>query len=425
MKKEELIYDWNVQGIFPEKPKKIIEFDDETLRDGIQSPTIKEPSIADKVKILNLMEEIGINSADLGLPGAGINVVNDVTVLAKEIVDNKLNITGSCAARTIKDDIVPIIDISQKTGLPLCVDMFIGSSTIRRYAEDWSIERMLANTKGAVDFAIKEGLPVMYVTEDTTRAHPETLSILYKTAIEHGAKRICVCDTVGHATPYGICNLIKFVQEIVKETGVENIKIDFHGHRDRGLSLANTIAAIIAGVDRVHGCGLGIGERCGNTPMDQLLVNLQLMGWIEKDLTKITPYCKVVSEACDIPMPYNYPIFGEDAFRTATGVHATAVIKAMKKEGEAWLADAVYSGVPASMIGKKQLIEVGPMSGKSNIIFWLEQRNIKAEEELIKAIFDHAKKSKKILKNEKITEIVNNHNTNDIKSECLKNLSEN
>ncbi len=405
MKQHELIYDWNVQGITPEKPKKKIEFDDETLRDGMQSPTIRNPSIGDKIKILHLMNELGIDSADIGLPGAGPVVVKDVTILAKEICDNKLNIGASCAARTVVTDITPIIEISQKTGIPICVDMFIGSSTIRSYAENWSMDRMMKNTEDSVKFAKKNKLPVMYVTEDTTRAHPETISALYKCAIENGAERICVCETVGHAAPYGIFILIIFVNDIVKETGVV-VKLDFHGHCDRHLALPNTIAAIIAGVDRVHGCGLGIGERSGNTPMDLLLINLKLMGWIDNILTKLPEYSKVISEACNIPIPYNYPVLGEDAFRTATGVHAATVIKAMKKETDVWLADAVYSGVPASMVGLKQKIEIGPMSGKSNVIFWLEERNIKPSEYLVDTIFNFAKQTNTILSEDQINKMI-------------------
>ena len=405
MRTADLIYDWNVQGIKPEKPAKEIEFDDETLRDGIQSPTIKEPAIDEKIKILHLMEELKIHSADIGLPGAGPRLAQDVTQLAQEIKDNKMNIQASCAARTVEADIRSVIEISQKVGIPICVDMFIGSSSIRRYAEDWSIDRMIRNTEGAVQLAKKYNLPVMYVTEDTTRANPEMLRILYKTAMENGADRICVCDTVGHATPYGIHNLLSYVKHLVKETK-EDTKIDFHGHRDRGLSLVNTLTSVIAGADRIHGCGQGIGERCGNTPMDHLLVNMKLLGWIDNDLTKLPEYCETIAKSCDIEIPYNYPILGEDAFRTGTGVHATAIIKAIKKEDDKWLADSVYSGVPASMVGREQKIEIGPMSGKSNVIFWLEKNGYEKDQKLIDGIFDLAKSKNKILSDQEIQEFL-------------------
>jgi 2-isopropylmalate synthase len=244
----------------------------------------------------------------------------------------------------------------------------------------------------------------MFVTEDTTRARPETIDRLYTTAIECGAERICVCDTVGHATPEGVRSLLSFVKEVVARTG-RPVKIDWHGHRDRGLDIPNTLAAIEAGADRVHGCALGIGERCGNTPMDILLVNLKLMGWISNDLSRLPDYCRTVSEATGVPVPISYPVVGADAFRTGTGVHAAAVIKALKK-GDRWLADRVYSGVPAGEFGLRQRIEIGPMSGLSNVQHWLSERGIPPKEDLVKAVFEAAKRSNRVLTNAEIEALV-------------------
>lgn len=403
LEEKELIFDWNeiAEGW---KPGGVIEFDDETLRDGIQSPSVKDPTIDEKIRILHLMDELGIHSADIGLPGAGPRAVEHVTALAQEIAQAKLNIEANCAARTLKVDIDPIISISQKLSLPIEASVFIGSSPIRQYAEGWTLDRMLKHTEEAVTYVVGHDLPVMYVTEDTTRATPETVKKLYTTAIECGARRICVCDTVGHAIPEGVGRLISYVREVVAETG-EDVKIDWHGHRDRGLSVPNTIAAVAAGADRVHGTALGIGERVGNTPMDLLLVNFRLLGWIDQDLTKLSEYCRLVAEACHVPLPKNYPVVGEDAFRTATGVHAAAVIKAQKK-GDAWLADRVYSGVPAGAFGLKQKIEIGPMSGESNVIYWLEQHNIEPEGTLVNRIFDAAKHANFVLTDDEITAIV-------------------
>ncbi len=405
LREQELIYDWNTAGDLPPfKPSKEIEFDDETLRDGLQSPSVKDPSLDDKIRILHLMNDLGIDIADIALPGAGPRAREQALTLAREIVDSKLDIKADCAARTVKQDILPIIEISQITGLSIEVSTFIGSSPIRIYAEEWNLDMMRRRTEEAVSMVVDAGLPVMYVTEDTTRAHPDTVEKLYSTAIECGARRICICDTVGHAIPYGVKNLIGFVKKVVKNTG-EDVRIDWHGHRDRGLSIPNTIAAIEAGVDRVHGTALGIGERVGNTPMDTLLVNLQLLGWIEKDLTKLPEYCRTVSRACDVPVPISYPVVGADAFRTATGVHAAAVIKARKK-GDSWLADRVYSGVPAHLFGMEQTIEIGPMSGESNVIFWLREKGIEPERSLVGKIFSLAKSSRELLREEELLEIL-------------------
>ncbi len=403
MEERELIYDWNTAGDFF-KPLKRIEFDDETLRDGLQSPSVQDPSIEEKIEILHLMTDLGIDSADIALPGAGPRAREQALRIAREIVDSKLGIQANCAARTVKQDIIPIIEISQETGLSIEVSAFIGSSPIRIYAEEWNLDTMLRLSEEAVTLAVRAGLPVMYVTEDTTRADPDALDKLYTTAIECGARRICVCDTVGHAIPQGVRNLVGFIRKVVQKTG-EDVKIDWHGHRDRGLSIPNTIAAIEAGVDRVHGTALGVGERVGNTPMDILLVNLKLLGWIDKDLTKLPEYCRKVSRACNVPIGLNYPVMGEDAFRTATGVHAAAVIKAQKK-GDFWLADRVYSGVPAHIFGREQVIEIGPMSGESNVVFWLEQKGIEPKKEIVAKIFTLAKSSRGLLDEDRLMELL-------------------
>ena len=400
MDERELIYDWNHAGEVWDQPPFRIQFDDETLRDGLQSPSVLTPSIEQKIEILHLMDRLKIDTADIGLPGAGPHVVRDVALLAQEIVSGKLAIRANCAARTMVRDIEPVADIVQKVGLPIEVCTFIGSSPIRQYAESWTVETMLQHTREAVSFAVKQGLEVMYVTEDTIRAHPATLRQLFLTAIECGAKRLCLCDTVGHATPSGVRNLLGFTHEVVQESGAR-VGVDWHGHSDRGLAVINTIAAIRAGASRVHGCAIGIGERVGNTALDQLLVNLRLLGWIDNDLTALTEYCEKVSDATGVPIPVNYPMVGADAFRTGTGVHAAAVIKAWRK-GQDWLADRVYSGVPAGLIGRRQEIEVGPMSGESNVVYWLESRGLTPSPERVQAVFQRAKSVDRVLSEDEI-----------------------
>jgi 2-isopropylmalate synthase len=404
MDERELIHDWNEAGERWAKPPFRIQLDDETLRDGLQSPSVRTPSIEDKLTALHCMERLGIDTADIGLPGAGPHVVHDVTRLAQEIATAKLAIRANCAARTLRQDITPVIEISQKVGIPIEVCTFIGSSPIRQYAENWTVELMLQHTEDAVGYAVSHGLPVMYVTEDTVRARPETLRRLFLAAIHAGAKRLCLCDTVGHATPTGAANLVRFALEVVRESG-EAVELDWHGHSDRGLAVINTIAAIQAGATRVHGCAIGIGERVGNTPIDQLMVNLKLLGWIDNDLSALPEYCELVSRSTGVPIPPNYPVIGRDAFRTGTGVHAAAVIKAYRK-GTDWLADRVYSGVPASLVGRTQQIEVGPMSGESNVIFWLESRGIEPSDERIKAVFLRAKSVDRVLTDHEIQAVL-------------------
>ncbi len=404
LKHSHLIYDWNSVPGARFKPASQVLLDDESLRDGLQSPSVKDPFIEDKLKILHLMEDLGINFADIGLPGAGPRAVADVERLAREIADCRMKLKPNCAARTHENDIRPVAEISQRAGLPIEVACFLGSSPIRRYTENWTDDFLLRTTEAAVKYARSLGLEVMYVTEDTSRCDPETIKRLYSTAINFGATAIVICDTVGHATPSGVQALIGFVLEQVVKPSGEIVRVDWHGHSDRGLAVANSLAALAAGADCVHGTALGIGERVGNTQMDQMLVNLKLMEispWAEQDLTKLKDYCLTVSQATGVPIPKNYPVLGEDAFRTATGVHAAAVIKAFKK-GDIELANTVYSGVPSHYFGLEQIIEIGPMSGKSNVIFWLERRGIAASDELVDRIVQRAKASDRILTEEEI-----------------------
>ncbi|MEM1449146.1 MAG: 2-isopropylmalate synthase [Planctomycetota bacterium] len=392
---DRLIHDWN-----DESPEGFgtIQLDDETLRDGLQSPSALDPDLGDKIELVHLMDRLGIDTANVGLPGAGDRAREHILGLAMEMKD--LSITPNVACRTVISDIEPAADIQQKTGEPVEICAFIGSSPIRFYTENWELDRMVQLSHDAVAFAVKENMPVMFVTEDTTRAHPDTLRALYGAAIDAGAKRLCVCDTCGHATPTGVRRLLRFVRDIAEEKGVE-VGIDWHGHRDRGFGLINALVAIEAGASRIHGSALGVGERAGNTEMDLLLVNLGLVGWIDRDLTALGEYVARASEAIGIPFPENYPVFGRDAFETATGVHAAAVVKAFRK-GDAWLADRVYSGVPAGMFGLEQRILVGPMSGKSNVSWVLEKNGVEPTDETVARVLEVAKTSARNLSDEEV-----------------------
>ena len=408
MKASELIYDWNRIHPASLKPVGPVLLNDESLRDGLQSPSVRDPSIQDKIEILHLMEALGINSLDLGLPGAGPRAVEHVEALARQIVSHKMKIQANCAARTHQNDIRPIAEIVSRTGLPIEAATFLGSSPIRRYTEGWTDDFLLRTTDSAVSYAVSLGLQVMYVTEDTSRCDPETIKRLYSTAINCGARAICICDTAGHATPMGTFALVRFIlEEVVKPSG-ETIRVDWHGHCDRGLAIANSMAALVAGAVCVHATAIGIGERVGNTQMDQMLVNLKLMGihpWADQDLTKLKTYCQAISKATGVPIPVNYPVLGDDAFRTATGVHAAAVIKAYKKN-DIELANTVYSGVPSHVFGLEQIIDVGPMSGKSNVIFWLERHGIAPTDDCVERIYKRAKASDHTLSETEIMECV-------------------
>ena len=399
-----LVYDWNSTGALSGPPTGAVELDDETLRDGLQSPSALCPPVGKKIELLHHMEALGIDAADIGYPGAGPRALADVVALAEEIARSGLRIRPNCAARTVPTDVHPIAEAQQRSGTAIEASLFLGSSPIRQHTEGWDVDFLRRTAEEAVRLARSLGLEVMFVTEDTTRAHPDHLRALYTTAIEAGARRICLADTVGHVAPWGVQELVRFVRGVVAEAR-EPVKIDWHGHRDRGLDLINSLVAVTEGVDRVHACGLGIGERVGNLPMDLLLVNLKLLGWIDRDLRALPAYCHTVAEATGISIPPNYPVVGKDAFETSTGVHAAAILKALRR-GDEWLADRVYSSVPAREFGLEQVISIGPMSGQANVVAWLDRRDLQADPETVEHILSAAKASDHVLRDEEILQLL-------------------
>jgi 2-isopropylmalate synthase len=401
-----LVHDWNQDGAPPGPGVMLppVMLNDETLRDGLQSPSVRTPDIEAKIDLLTRMDVLGIDTANIGLPGAGPHVARDVECLARAIAGQRLKITANCAARTVVTDIIPIAEISQRAGVAIECCAFIGSSPLRQYTEGWTLDHLQHVTEEAIAFAVREGLTVTYVTEDTTRADPGSLRALFTTALGVGASRLCVADTVGHATPRGASAVVRFVKDLLDELQ-SSAGIDWHGHQDRGLGVACALAAIDAGATRVHGTALGIGERSGNTPIDLLLVNLVMMGYLERDLLTLPAYCEAVALACDVPIPANYPVIGGDAFRTATGVHAAAVLKAMRK-GDRSLVDAVYAAVPASVVGREQQIDIGPMSGRSNVIFWLERRGLPTIDRVIDRVLAAAKASNRTLTEPQVRQLM-------------------
>ncbi len=394
-----LIHDWNAD---PDTDSATsawarVGVHDETLRDGLQGPSVSDPTLEAKARLVRLLDALGVESLDVGLPGAGPRAVADVHALVRLIRDEGLRIRPGVACRTVAADIRPAIAVAEATGVPLQAMCFLGTSPLRQVAERWDVRVLERLTRTAVRLAADGGLEPWFVTEDTIRSEPDTLRRLFSAAIEEGAVGLVLCDTVGHATPDGTRRLVRWTRALLDELGVAHrVRLDWHGHDDRGLSLANSLAAAEAGVARVHACLLGIGERVGNTALDQVLVNQALARGGRADLRPLLEAVRLVSDATDTPIAPTYPVFGADAFRTATGVHAAAVIKALKL-GRTDLADAVYSGVPARMVGLQQQIGVSFMSGASNVRWWLEQHGHEATPGRVEALLAAAKASRRLL----------------------------
>ncbi len=406
MSEADYVFDWNEVERRGALIRPGFELFDETLRDGLQNPSVTDPEIEDKIEILHLMESLGIHEADIGLPGSSKRAFDHCLRLCQEVTKNKMKIKVACAGRTVVGDITPMIELSQKAGLPIDVYAFIGSSPIRQFVEEWDLPLIAKRSAEAIDVAVKAGLTVAYVTEDTTRSRPDVLTALFTAAIEHGASRLCLSDTVGHATPDGVRNLIRFTKNVIAGTGAKNVQIDWHGHNDRGFALENAIWALEFGAHRVHATALGIGERVGNVPMELLLMNLKLLGQLqEQDLTSLLAYSQAIARAVGWQIPISYPLVGRDAFRTATGVHAAAIIKALAKENVD-LADRIYSGVPAGMFGREQEICIGFMSGGSNVNYWLKKRAIPSSPELVAEILKAAKTQNHIMTDDEVMKVV-------------------
>tara|TARA_B100002019_G_scaffold285853_1_gene295456 strand:- start:712 stop:1968 length:1257 start_codon:yes stop_codon:yes gene_type:complete len=412
MEEHDLIYDWNDIDYSIDRDESghphELWFDDETLRDGLQSPSARNPTIEQKIELIDYMEKLGIQKVDLGLPGAGPFHIDHIDSMLSHMGENGYNLTPGCAVRTVVSDIEPLVELQAKHERQIQASSFLGTSPIRQFAEGWTMGRIMETAEKAVTFAVDNDIPVMFVTEDTTRSKPEEIKQVYARAIELGADRICVCDTCGHVTPNGVRKLLEFIQEeVIPDSGVKRreIEVNWHGHQDRGLGVANNLAAYEAGADVIHGTALGVGERAGNAPLDQTLVNLSLMGVIKNDLTALNEYTRKAHQYLEVALPHNYPVFGEDAFETGTGVHASAVIKAMDK-GDDWLADRVYSGVPAGDFGLQQVIRIGHMSGRSNVIHWLKRNGYEAEDDLVAHMFDVAKSQRRMMTDEEVHDAI-------------------
>ena len=408
MEEQDLIYDWNRNDYQINRDESNhpheLWFDDETLRDGLQSPSARNPTIEQKIELVDYMERLGIQKVDLGLPGAGPFHVDHIDAMLGHMGENDYQLRPGCAVRTVVSDIEPLVDLQAKHERQIQASAFLGTSPIRQFAEGWTMERIISTAEAAVTFAVDNDIPVMFVTEDTTRSKPEEIKEVYSRAIELGADRICICDTCGHVTPNGVRKLLGFIQdEVIVDVGVKrrDIEINWHGHQDRGLGVANNLAAYEAGADVIHGTALGAGERAGNAPLDQTLVNLSLMGVVRNDLTALNEYMRKAHEYIEVALPHNYPVFGEDAFETGTGVHASAVIKAMRK-GDSWLADRIYSGVPAGDFGLQQVIRIGHMSGRSNVVHWLERNGFEVDDALVAHMFEVAKGQRRMMTDDEV-----------------------
>lgn len=405
MTQDPLVYDWN-EGDAAAGAEPSVQLLDETLRDGLQSPSVRNPGLEEKAEGLRRMAALGVSAVNLGLPSVSPTVRNEVKQLLRVIRDERLSLLPVCAGRTLPSDVEPIVDLASEVGIAIEISVFVGASPIRWQAEGWDIERVSQLTRDAVGLGASAGLPVTFVTEDTTRTPPKTLQRLFELAIERGATRLCLCDTVGAVSGDGVRRLVGFARDLVSRSG-RAVGLDWHGHDDRGLSLSNALAAVGAGIDRVHATALGVGERVGNTPLELFVANLALARGREPNAVRLRQYTEHFATSLGVTIPDNHPLVGANAFRTATGVHAAAIVKALGK-GEA-LADRVYSLVPVSRFAGGHDIRIGYMSGTSNVLHWLERHSIEPSEALVARILERARSTNRVLLDDEVLAVVQTH----------------
>ena len=284
---------------------------DETLRDGLKNPSGKNPPVERKAALLPAMVKVGVDVVSVGLPAAGGRYEADTLALIGAIQQQKLPLVMTAAARTVVADVEGIARAADRTGTRIEVYAFIGSSPIRQFVESWTTEFLVQHVSDSAKAAARANLPFCLVTEDTTRSNPDVLRVLFKAAIDAGAERLCLCDTTGYVTPYGVEALVHFARSFLTEVGAPHVELDWHGHNDRGLGLPIAMWAAAAGVDRVHGTGLGVGERVGNTPLELLVDNLGLLGARPRPSREaLVEYCDRAAAALDWEIPFDHPIGG-------------------------------------------------------------------------------------------------------------------
>ncbi len=399
MSLDPLVHDWNESNASGWGARRVALLD-ETLRDGLQSPSAQNPKLEQKLEGLRRMARLGVAAVNLGLPSVSAAARDEVGQMLRLIREERLDLLPVCAGRTLPSDVTPILELAEEAGIAIEVSVFVGSSPIRWRAEGWDLQRVSKLTRDAVSLGARAGLPVTFVTEDTTRTPPDTLRVLFELALQHGAKRLCLCDTVGAASAEGVRRLVAFAREVAGP----GAGLDWHGHDDRGLGLSNALTAIEAGVERVHATALGVGERVGNTPLELLVANLALLAGREPDAARLRAYVEHFAGALGVAIPENHPLLGANAFRTATGVHAAAIVKALG-QGEA-LADRVYSLLPVSRFSNGHDIRIGYMSGTSNVVHWLRRHSIEPSDALVSRILERARAANRVLRDDEVLAVV-------------------
>lgn len=375
---------------------------DTTLRDGIQAPGIEQPSLEQKLAIIDFDARIGIEVVDVCLPGIGGSCYKEGVECARYIAKNHPHMEIVVLARTTQSDVDATLRFSEEAGVPLSVVLFRGSSDLRLLAEGWDEQQIIDDMYDYTRLLVSGGQKVVCSTEDTTRTRPDFLEKIFLAGKDGGAKEFCIADTVGYTDPFSVENQSRWVRE---KLGSACLGLHFHGHNDIGMAVANSLAALKGGADKIHVTWRGVGERAGNTPLEAFLGVLYTFGIEKYDLSMLVGGSQMVSEIFNRPIPVDSPLIGDAVYTTSTGIHAAGIHKA-EQRGQKYLADIVYSAVPPSILGRKHTINIGPLSGRHNVERVLEKLEIPVTEKLVKALLKAAKLLNRDLSSKEIGTII-------------------
>ncbi|MFX1279673.1 MAG: LeuA family protein [Promethearchaeota archaeon] len=352
----DLLIDYNEIALSNYDLPKSIEIWDETLRDGEQSPTVYL-TLDEKIHLAKLMDEIGVKLIAVGFPAVSESEKKIVKTIVNENINNS-TILG--IARPRKDDIDACIDADLKE-----IVIFMPISPIFRKTLKQSEEQQLDQINSALHYAKDNGFKINWVSEDGTRCDFNHLKDVFNAAIEAGAERIVLGDTVGVLTPISTSYLIQRINKEVISPLKKQIPIGIHTHNDFGLAVANTITGVIEGCQYPHTCINGYGERAGNAALEEVATILERLGIKTGiDLTRLPELSEVCEKYFCKPLSQYKPIVGDYAFSHESGLHIAAILAH----------PLTYEPINPHMVGRRRKFYLGKFSGTKSVAYALQQK---------------------------------------------------
>ncbi len=357
---------------------------DETLRDGEQTAGTLL-TVDEKVEIAKLMDEVGVAVIAAGFPMVSEAERRTIKLLSDEgFTQAKL----AAPARAVIGDIQACLDSGAEI-----IPIFIAPSRLRlefqlRMTLDEAIERL----ERCTDYGVEHGAEIAYVVEDATRSEIDTIVKISHAAVEAGANKIIIADTVGFSRPAAIQFIVKQVTQELSDLTKKSFDMGIHVHNDFGLASANTLAAIEMGITYPHVCVNGFGERAGNAALEEVVMALEILYGVKTGIktARLFELSKLVERAFAIPIPVHKAIVGQNAFNHGSGIHVHATLAHSLS----------YEPIPPEMVGRKRSFYLGKFAGRHLIEYVLKKNNIPATKQQVQEIAQavkqhHAQQDKK------------------------------